>query len=252
MVVKFIIGIFFLVYALGNWPFNFAGNNISFSWGIFFVLVFWLFFSWKELYEFDSKKNNESIVSILFLGLLQIWLVLILFNKIYAVLAVYLAIIPNILFMSVLWFDSQDIWNFNAIIVYILPPVIWIFISSLIIQEKLKKDAISLNPSLQSKENEPKLVSTIRTLPVSDVEGIRFFENWGNKYLIKIDSIKKIAKYLEYKYKKTTFAPGELTHEREYLIENYASNLSKANYDLVIKTLTDWVDKGGRFEFVLK
>jgi hypothetical protein len=125
--------------------------------------------------------------------------------------------------------------------------LIWA-IKSVFDKPKSKSSNLSKHPNHQ----EPKLVSTIRSVPIDDIEGVRFFENGGNKYLVKIDSIKKIAKYIEYKYKKVSFEPGELAHEREYFIENYASNLSKANYDLVIKTLTDWVDKGGRFEFYRK
>ena len=128
----------------------------------------------------------------------------------------------------------------------------YVFIAFLIVSVTIWLFTPSKKKNIGSDPLEPKLISTIRSVPIDDIEGVRFFENGGNKYLVKIDSIKKIAKYIEYKYKKVSFEPGELAHEREYFIENYASNLSKANYDLVIKTLTDWVDKGGRFEFYRK
>jgi hypothetical protein len=95
-----------------------------------------------------------------------------------------------------------------------------------------------------------KYIDWINSIDVSEIEYIHFQENNWKWYKIKIDSIKKIAKYINVKYKKTVFEPNELKKEKDYLLKNYKRNLSQENYDTLVNTLNDWVMLWGSFEIV--
>ena len=84
----------------------------------------------------------------------------------------------------------------------------------------------------------------IQSFSTTDIDSIHFAEKSGKSYTIKLDSIKKIAKYIEYKYHKNTFNPNELVLEKDFLIQNYTSDLSEENYNLVVTTLSNWVSTG--------
>ncbi len=93
-------------------------------------------------------------------------------------------------------------------------------------------------------------IDWINFIDVSEIDYIHFKENNWKGYKIEIDSIKKIAKYINIKYKKTVFESNELKNEKDYLLKNYKRNLSQENYDILVNTLNNWVISWGSFEIV--
>ncbi len=96
------------------------------------------------------------------------------------------------------------------------------------------------------------LITAIQSFPVSDVEKIRFCENSGKTFSLDAESVKKIAKYIEFKYHKTLFGPNELIEEKEFLIENYTPTLPKEQHNHIICALTDFVTRGGKFDIIMR
>lgn len=90
----------------------------------------------------------------------------------------------------------------------------------------------------------------LRSFDISGINFIRFHENDGKSFQISLDSIKRIACFIQEKAGKTTFTAGELTEEKDFLLKNYKSRLSEKDYDLFVTYLSSWVEKGGSFEIV--
>ncbi|MBX9809742.1 hypothetical protein K2X92_05120 [Candidatus Gracilibacteria bacterium] len=86
---------------------------------------------------------------------------------------------------------------------------------------------------------------------IADVDSVHFVENKSGKvYSIQLESIKRIAQYLIEKSGKNTFIANELLQEKEFLIQNYESQLSKNDYELLINTLSSWIENGGTVEII--
>ncbi len=96
------------------------------------------------------------------------------------------------------------------------------------------------------------LITAIQSFPISDIERIRFCENSGKTFSFDFESVKQIAKYIEFKYHKTLFGPNELAQEKEFLIENYTPTLPKEQHNHVICALSDFVTRGGKFDIIMR
>ncbi len=86
----------------------------------------------------------------------------------------------------------------------------------------------------------------------SSIDSIIFHHNNGKSYKIGLESIKQIAVYINQKSWKTQFSPNELKEEQDFLLANYKTNLSEADYTLLVNNLSEWVAGGGSFEIVYK
>lgn len=101
-------------------------------------------------------------------------------------------------------------------------------------------------------ETNNSIISEIQNIDVSNIEGVRFFQNGWQTFSVSLDSIKRIAVYIEKKYGKTTFLPWELIIESDYFVENYRTSLSKEDYKVVVDTLTGWIESWGGFEVIYR
>ena len=96
------------------------------------------------------------------------------------------------------------------------------------------------------------LLNQLSLIDISNIEGVRFFQNGWQTFSVSLDSIKRIAVYIEKKYGKTTFLPWELIIESDYFVENYRTSLSKEDYKVVVDTLTGWIESWGGFEVIYR
>lgn len=99
---------------------------------------------------------------------------------------------------------------------------------------------------------ERQFVSSIVNMEIRNIEAVRFIENGGKSYTINLASIKKIARYLEEKYGKRVYSPGELNSEKAFLLKNFGSRLGPEKFKLLVDTLSQWVENGGSFEYIRK
>jgi hypothetical protein len=99
-------------------------------------------------------------------------------------------------------------------------------------------------------ETNNSIISEIQNIDVSNIEGVRFFQNDGKSYSISLDSIKRITLYISKKYNRMLFSPWELSIERDYFTENFHSELSSEDRETIVGALSEWVEKGGRFEMI--
>ncbi len=51
------------------------------------------------------------------------------------------------------------------------------------------------------------IVTQLKLLDISHIEGVRFFQNDGKSYSITLDSIKRITLYISKKYNRMLFSP---------------------------------------------
>ena len=58
------------------------------------------------------------------------------------------------------------------------------------------------------------LLNQLSLIDISNIEGVRFFQNGWQTFSVSLVSIKRIAVYIEKKYGKTTFLPWELFIEK--------------------------------------
>lgn len=75
----------------------------------------------------------------------------------------------------------------------------------------------------------------------SDIIWVNFTETSWRKYSITLESIKRIAVYIQGKLKKTTFNENELSLESEFFFKNFDSNLPEEQYQILEKSLRNWV-----------
>jgi hypothetical protein len=94
------------------------------------------------------------------------------------------------------------------------------------------------------------IIEQIQSIDTSGITWVRFFPKGGASYSISLDSIKKIAVYIEKKYSRKSFQAEELIMEKDYCIKNFKSNLSPEDYSLLLNTLNDWVEQGWSFEII--
>ncbi len=119
-------------------------------------------------------------------------------------------------------------------------------------QKKWTEDRKSPDLDISKNLINTELITAIQSFPTTDIERIRFCENTGKTFSFDFESVKQIAKYIEFKYHKTLFGPNELEWEKEFLIENYAPTLPKEEHNHVICALSDFVTRGGKFDIIMR
>lgn len=155
--------------------------------------------------------------------------------------------------ISLLILDTSGILLFLFFIVLVCT-IIWIF--KMHFHEQKMQKSISSNPYNNYITNNTSISSSLKDkfskIDISDIEYIHFHENGGQSYKVNLDSIKSIAVYCYQKTGKTSFSAWELSEVRDLLLQNYQSQLSEKDYNMLVTHLYNWVDTGWSLEIVRK
>lgn len=112
----------------------------------------------------------------------------------------------------------------------------------------------TLNPSV-SEDSETEPVKTfvinekISTVDIGDTKKVTFTLATGTSFTVKTKNCIKIAKLIERKMGKTKFVKGELEEIYAYVVKNYKSELSPADYKKIVEVVGEFVKTGGRVDF---
>lgn len=139
-IIKFIIGIFFVIYVLGNGPFSVSLFNWSTSFyeSIIFVWLIFLIFTGielgKSLYQNNNSISNSDNIKILLLSAVEIFFFFLLYSELFVVIITF---IPVFLLLMIWQGENQLLYNALVPIIYIFPATLAIFFTSLTIQNIL-------------------------------------------------------------------------------------------------------------------
>ncbi|EKE27332.1 MAG: hypothetical protein ACD_3C00223G0009 [uncultured bacterium (gcode 4)] len=91
-------------------------------------------------------------------------------------------------------------------------------------------------------DNGNSINETIRDIDIGDVTSVTFeLLNW-KRYMIRSKNLIKISKLIEKNFWKSEFSPWELQKYYDFIINNYKSELSEAEYKKIIWAMKEFVD----------
>ena len=164
-----------------------------------------------------------------------------------------------------------DIWQISdtnsRVIVFIILWIIFIIISTMYTKrfwdnmkwefslDNLKSDDINddgINSYENTKKQEFTINQEIKDIDVSKYKWVKFiFNNWKS-ISIRSENLIKIAKLVTENNKKTSFKKNELKTTYDYIVNNYKTELSKANYKKILEIMEKFVEFWGEVKFIEK
>lgn len=91
----------------------------------------------------------------------------------------------------------------------------------------------------------------IKTTDISDVSMLEFTPYNGDKFWVKNEKVLKIAKYINKKFGKNSFAPHELEGVFEFVIKNLNSKVDPSEYQELQKKIEEFIESGWTINFQL-
>ena len=89
----------------------------------------------------------------------------------------------------------------------------------------------------------------ISEMDIGDITLVTFTMNSGKSLKIKSKNLIKIAKLVERKMGKSVFEKEELKDIHHYILDNYRSELSAADYKKVTDIMKEFIEVGGKVSF---
>ena len=165
-------------------------------------------------------------------------------------------------------YDIWQIWNTNSrIAVFAILWVIFIILSTLYTKrfwdnmkwefsfDNLKSNKINDKEvkSYNSTKKQDFLINQeIKNIDISKYKWVKFiFNNWKS-ISIRSKNLIKIAKLVTNNNKKTIFEKNELKITYDYVVNNYKTELSKANYKKILEIMEKFVEFWGEVKFIEK
>ena len=101
-----------------------------------------------------------------------------------------------------------------------------------------------------SEHKTPSIINEkISDMDIGDITLVTFTMNSGKSIKIKSKNLIKIAKLVEKKMGKNAFEKEELKDVYHYILDNYRSELSAADYKKVTDIMKEFVEIGGKVSF---
>lgn len=110
------------------------------------------------------------------------------------------------------------------------------------------KDNISKNWNTQKIPKYNIINSQIQDIDISNIDSIKFYPNWEKVFSSKAKNVKKIVKLILKNNNTATFEPGELLEKYNYIIENYESELTKRDFNILKGVIKNFIDTWGKVE----
>ena len=88
----------------------------------------------------------------------------------------------------------------------------------------------------------------IEDIDISYIEAVKFYPNQWKSFTSKAKNLKKIVKMILEEKPSGTFDPSELYDTYNYIVNNYKSELSKRDFDMINSAIQDFVKKWWKVE----
>lgn len=111
-----------------------------------------------------------------------------------------------------------------------------------------ENDTIISNNEEKVATNIPLVNKHIGAIDVDDINSIKFYPNWDKTFISKAKNLKKIVRMILEEKPCGTFAPNELLDTYNYIIDNYKTELSKRDFDLINWAIQNFVKKWWKVE----
>lgn len=122
--------------------------------------------------------------------------------------------------------------------------------------DKVPEDTSSDNSKKEDKNQSEKTVDNksdkintrINDIDVSNIESVKFYPNWDKAFSSKAKNLKKIVVLILNGKDSYDFSPNELIETYDFIIENYKSDLTKRDFDMINGAIHDFVTMWGKVE----
>lgn len=180
--------------------------------------------------------------------------------------------------IKIFFFDVWQLWNTNEIVfAFMVLWVIFIIISTMYTKKYWDnllwelsfsnlgywdKDIDSSNSNEDAKNNENitsvnneelhSVNKKIKDIDVSEFKSVKFKINNWEIIQIRTLNLLRISKLIIVSNNKNVFKEWELAKTYEFIVKNYKTDLTKNNYDKILKIIGEFVEKGWEVELIKK
>ena len=215
----------------------------------FAITIFWWIIASGFLFHWISSEKVKMRTIWLYLFTLVLWKIFIYdiwyldnaITRVFALMVLWtLLIIISTKYTAKYW--NNLIWEFNI---------------KNLFTDKNTENTTDTNTiesenqiSSKSKENNitPLVNKHIEDIDISDIESVKFYPNEWKNFNSKAKNLKKIVRMILEEKPCGTFAPNELLDTYNYIVNNYKSELSKRDFDIINWAIQDFVKQGWKVE----
>ena len=215
----------------------------------FAITIFWWILASTFLFHWIGSDQVKMRTIWLYLFTLVLWKIFI-YDIWYldnAVTRVFALMVLGILLIVISTKYTAKYWN----------NLIWEFNIKNLFTDKNTENTAEANTveykdqiKTDSQENNiiPLVNKHIEEIDISDIDSVKFYPNKWKNFSSKAKNLKKIVRMILEEKPCGTFAPNELLDTYNYIVNNYKSELSKRDFDMINWAIQDFVQQGWKVE----